>query len=155
MKYLFPALCCAVLLAGCSADSEKRAVQAAQGTPPAPAVASAVSSRGRDTLLIGQEFSTRVYVDQRVLAAIAGAETKPRKVRITYRPSPESPAYDTAVMMGDTGVVTFTPALKKVKSGEITPYEWIYRVELDYNERYPGADTIFMNREILYLKGRP
>ncbi|UPL50492.1 hypothetical protein [Hymenobacter sublimis] len=154
MNYLFPALGCALLLAGCSADSEKRAVQA-QNTPPPPPTASAVSSRGRDTVLTGQEFSTRVYVDPRVLTAIAPAESKPRTIRITYRPSLESPAYDTAVMVGDTGIVRFTPTAKNVKSGEIKAHEWMYKVELDYNERYPGPDTIFMNREILYLQGKP
>ena len=157
MKYPVAVLLSALALAACSTDAQQKDTAAAElpAESEAAKLSNAVSSRGRDTIAAGEEFVTRVYLNQARQAAIMAAKTKRPEFLITYNPALQQARFDTAVMVGDTGIVRFTPPVGVLKPGEVKIHEWVYQVAVDFNARYPGPDTVFMVREVLYIKGQP
>ncbi|RIY09268.1 hypothetical protein D0T11_12630 [Hymenobacter rubripertinctus] len=147
----------ALALAACSADTEQKSPGVAElpAESEAAKLSNAVSSRGRDTIAAGEEFVTRVYLNQARQAGIMAAKTKRPQFLITYNPALQQARFDTAVLVGDTGIVRFTPQVGAFRPGEVKTHEWVYQVAVDFNGRYPGPDTVFMVREVLYIKARP
>ncbi|OWP62347.1 hypothetical protein CDA63_14780 [Hymenobacter amundsenii] len=157
MKYIVIVLLSALALAGCSTDAEQNSTGgvALPAESKAAKLSNAVSSRGRDTITAGQEFVTRVYLNQARQAGIMAAKTKRPQFLITYNPNLQQARFDTAVLMGDTGVVRFTPQVGALRSGEVKAHEWVYQMAVDFNAHHPGPDTVFMVREVLYIKAKP
>ena len=157
MNYRIAVLLGALALASCSADNASQTD--APAAPPEESeemkLNNAVSSRGHDTILAGEEFATRVYLNQARQASIRQAQTKRPQFLITFNSALRQPKFDTATMEGDTGIVRFTPRVGRLDPGEVKAYEWVYQVAVDFNARYPGPDTIFMVRDVLYIKGQP
>ena len=157
MRYTVFVLLSTLALVGCSTDNASQ-TETPINQPEASEevkLGNTVSSRGHDTILAGEEFATRVYLNQARRASIAQAQTKSPAFLITYNPALQQAKFDTATMVGDTGIVRFTPQVGRLATGEVRAYEWVYQVAVDFNARYPGADTIFMVRDVLYIKGRP
>lgn len=144
--------CC--ILFGCSSNTDSP--QAVSVAPVSEQISiNAVNSGSRDTIEEGEPFSVKVYLSHPLLSDMAKSNNIQRPIIVLYNSLDKMTMRDSAVMVGDTGVVKFTPVIENIKPGEVRPYIWTYAVKVDFQSTNSGIDTTFMARDIFYIKGKP
>lgn len=162
MKYKVATSCLALIIgaftASCSNDehtADEHRVEERRLQLPNNVVLEAMNSRSWDTIRAGEVFSAKIYMNHSVLSDIARARNIKRPIKVFYSPIGGLTTKDTAVMIGDTGVVEFTPVVRNLKKGEVRKYGWSYKLTVDFLTQHSGVDTTFMVNDALFIQAKP